>query len=200
MRPVPAVTDPSLGWEGVAEQFAALRSDIGVDVVLRWAEHARPGGVMVDIGCGTGLPIGRALSDAGFRMFGIDPSPTLLAAYRRNVPGAVTTEESVEASRFFDRRFDGAVMVGLLFLLSEERQRRVLPRIVDILHPGGHLLFSAPEQSCQWTDSLTGQVSRSLGLAEYRRILNEIGCPLVECYRDEGGNHYCHARRSDYRS
>ncbi|WP_267434810.1 class I SAM-dependent methyltransferase [Sphingomonas sp. GM_Shp_1] len=194
------MSDPSLGWEGVAERFAALRSGIGVDVVLRWAGHVRPGGAIVDIGCGTGFPIGRALSDAGFRMFGIDPSPTLLAAYRRNVPGALAAEEGVEVSRFFDRRFDGAVMVGLLFLLTEERQRQVLTRIADILHPGGQLLFSAPEQPCQWTDSLTGRVSRSLGLSEYRRILTEIGCPLVERYSDEGGNHYCHARRSDYRA
>jgi len=200
LRLVSAVSDPSLGWEGVAERFAALRSDIGVDLVHRWAEHVRPGGAIVDIGCGTGLPIGRAPSDAGFRMFGIDPSPTLLAAYRRNVPGAVAAEEGVEVSRFFDLRFDGAVMVGLLFLLTEEGQRQVLARIADILHPGGHLLFSAPEQPCQWTDSLTGRLSRSLGLSEYRRILTKIGCPLVERYSDEGGNHYCHARRSDYRA
>lgn len=197
MCPAVAMNDPSFGWEGAAGRFAALRSDIGRNVVLHWATHIPTGGATLDVGCGTGLPVARALSDAGFSVHGVDPSPTLLAAFRRNVPGAFAAEEPAETSRFFDRKFEGIAAIGLLFLLPEDRQGEVLLRIAKAMKAGGHLLFSAPEIPCHWDDSLTGRRSCSLGKAEYSRILTNAGCSVLGSYRDEGGNHYCHATRSE---
>ncbi|HMI63810.1 MAG TPA: class I SAM-dependent methyltransferase, partial [Puia sp.] len=44
--------------------------------------------------------------------------------------------ESVERSSFFNRSFDGVIAVGLMFLLSEETQRTLIPKMAAALNPG----------------------------------------------------------------
>jgi SAM-dependent methyltransferase len=184
------MSDTTHGWEAVAGRFAAIRSDVGVDVVRRWAADLPPGGSVVDIGCGNGRPVALLLAGAGFAVSGIDPSPILLAAFRRALPGAPAACETAEASGYFGQRFDGAVAIELLFLLPPATQAVVIGRVAQALRPGGRFLFSAPSVACRWTDTLTGRESRSLGEAGYRVLLEEAGLRLIDRHEDSGGNHY----------
>jgi SAM-dependent methyltransferase len=184
------MSDPSNGWEAIAGRFAAIRSDVGADVVRRWAAELPAGGSVVDIGCGTGRPIAVTLAGAGLAVSGIDPSPTLLAAFRHTLPGAPAACETAEDSGYFGRRFDGAVAIGLLFLLPPDTQAAVIARVAGALRPGGRFLFSAPRIACRWSDTLTGRESQSLGEAEYRVLLAKAGLRLTGGCEDGGGNHY----------
>lgn len=183
--------DPSEGWDEAAEQFMSARSNIGAALVRSWArDHLPRRGCILDVGCGSGVPIAQGLIDDGFQVFGIDASPTLIAAFRSRFPTAPSACETAQDSTFFHRTFDAALAVGLLFLLAEKDQRDVIRRIAKALGPGGRFLFSAPREICQWRDSLTGRRSRSLGVQEYGRALQASGLHLVGCRRDEGDNHY----------
>lgn len=168
----------------------AARSDVGADAVRHWAGQLPPGGTALDIGCGFGEPVTRTLIEAGLEVWGVDASPTLVAEYRRRFPDCPVTCGAAEASDLFGRSFDGAVAVGLMFLLPEADQRRLIARVSGALAPGGRFLFSAPRQVCEWDDLLTGRPSRSLGEAAYRAALEAAGLSVVEQPTDAGGNHY----------
>lgn len=187
--------DHSQGWDAIADKFIGSRSDIGVGVVRQWATLLPATGDIVDIGCGSGFPNAVALDRAGFRVFGIDASPCLTVAFQRHLPDAEVSCEPAEASGFFERTFDGALAVGLLFLLPAEKQRQLIGRVGNALKPGGRFLFSAPRQACIWQDTLTGKPSLSLGEETYRLALYEAGMPISDCYVDEGGNNYFDAVR-----
>lgn len=182
--------DASAGWDAVAERFIALRSDIGADAVLRWSRRLPAGGTILDLGCGSGVPIATALAARGFTLFGVDPSPRLLSAFRRNLPGAATALEPAERSSFFDRKFDGVLAIGVLFLLPEAIQAAVIARAGRALVPGGRLLFTAPREQCAWRDTLTGQESRALGEMRYAELVADAGMELVATFQDDGANHY----------
>lgn len=182
--------DPATGWEAVAAAFEALRSGTGAEQVRRWARDLPPGADILDIGCGTGWPIATALAAQGFGLFGVDASPSLLGAFRRNLPHAETVCEPVQSGTFFDRRFDAAIAIGLLFLLTEAEQIALIHRVRTALHPDGRFLFTAPRDACTWTDSLTGRPSRSLGLAAYHATLVAAGFEPAGSGVDAGGNHY----------
>ena len=98
--------------------------------------------------------------------------------------------EPVQESDFYGRCFAGVVAIGLIFLLTEADQRKLLAKVADVLEPGGRFLFSAPRERCQWRDSLTGRESRSLGMETYAAQLEECGLALACCLTDEGQNHY----------
>lgn len=182
--------DSSHGWNAVAQRFIQARSDIGADIVRRWAKQLPPGGDVLDVGCGSGAPISAALVEDGFRIFGVDASPVLVAEFRRRFPFAEVACEPAETSSLFQREFKGAVAIGLLFLLPAEDQRQVIERVARALEPGGRFLFSAPRQACEWVDTLTARPSLSLGEAEYQRVLDLAGLRLSGQFVDEGGNDY----------
>ncbi|MCT7376863.1 class I SAM-dependent methyltransferase [Chelativorans salis] len=188
--------DRSEGWDGVARQFMAARSAIGATLVRSWARNnLPPSSSIVDVGCGSGVPIAQALIEDGFTVFGIDASPTMIDAFRRRLPEAQSACEAVQDSVFFQRTFDAAVSIGLLFLLSPKDQLEVLHGVAKALRPGGRFLFSAPRETCDWQDMLTGRRSRSLGEEVYERLLEASGLCLVGCHVDEEKNNYYDAAK-----
>jgi cyclopropane fatty-acyl-phospholipid synthase-like methyltransferase len=192
----PTINDPSNGYEAIAPEFIRWReqSNIGVATIRTWAQALPKGGTVLDLGCGTGVPISIALTDEGLMVYGIDASASLTAAFRRRVPSAHVACESIEDSRFFDRTFDGVVAIGLMFLLPAEAQRNLIRKVAAALNPQAKFLFTAPKQVCTWTDALTGQASRSLGAEEYKAAFSAARLTLIGEYVDEGGNHYFDAR------
>lgn len=183
--------DRSEGWDAVAVHFMAARSAIGADLVRAWARDNLPqAGSIVDIGCGFGVPIAKALIEQGFEVSAIDASPSLIAAFRRRFPDAPSACEAAQDSALFGRSFDAAVSIGLMFLLSAEDQGKVIDRVATALRPGGRFLFTAPREIQEWEDSLTGRRSRSLGEDAYRQLLEAAGLRLTGCFADEGGNSY----------
>ena len=191
-----SVNTASNGYETAAAEFMRWReqSNIGAAVVRTWGQSLPRGGVILDLGCGAGVPISAALINEGFVVYGIDASPTMAATFRQRFPDAHLACEPIERSRFFDRTFDGVIAVGLMFLLPPEVQRATIHRVSRVLNVGGRFLFTSPARKCTWTDALTGRQSLSLGAEEYRTVLLAAGLTLIDEHEDEGGNHYYDTR------
>ncbi len=182
--------DASNGWDEIAEQFIALRSTVGASTVRAWCKALPDDSAVLDLGCGSGLPISGVLSEAGCKVYGIDASPRLVDAFRRHFPQHQAACEAAETSSFFGMQFDGVVAIGLLFLLAPAQQREVIARVSAALKPDGRFLFSAPVQQAEWMDLMTGHQSISLGDTAYQAALQDAGLRVAAEYMDEGGNHY----------
>ncbi|MEL7262281.1 MAG: class I SAM-dependent methyltransferase [Pseudomonadota bacterium] len=190
------MSDPSNGYDALSDDFIRVRSQVGRDVVARWADSLPDGAAVIDIGAGDGAPVTRALVDAALQVWAVDASPRMVAAFQRNLPNVPVACETVERGRFFERHFDGAVAIGLMFLLPEDTQVHLIRRVADILVPGGQFLFTAPQDAVTWDDALTGQPSLSLGDGRYRALLADAGFDRVATCVDAGGNHYFAARNA----
>jgi 2-polyprenyl-3-methyl-5-hydroxy-6-metoxy-1,4-benzoquinol methylase len=189
--------DPTNGYEAIARDFITYRSNstIGAEVVRSWARTLGPKAVILDLGCGNGIPITEALVQDGHILYGIDSSPTLISSYREHFPDLKVACEPVEASNYFDRNFDGVVAWGLIFLLLESVQSELIHRVSTILNPRGQFLFTSPEAVFTWTDIMTGLESRSLGAEKYKRILSSAELSLIGNNTDEGDNYYYYAKK-----
>ena len=183
---------PDTPYEIHADAFLQARdpSAIGAGVLRRWAGSLKHGAEVLELACGGGLPVTRELQSAGLRVWAIDASPTLVAAFRSRFPDIPVQCATVQASDFFARRFDAVVAVGLMFLLPDAEQTALIAKVTAALNPGGHFLFTAPTETCEWQDVLTGQACRSLGRQRYEDCFNECGLHLHDTFCDEGGNHY----------
>jgi SAM-dependent methyltransferase len=194
--------DGSSGYESVANIYIAGRGtrsrvgdSIGAVVVKAWADAFPPGATVLDLGSGPGEPSTRILQEAGLTTYAVDASPTMVAAFRERFPGVSIEQNTVEASAFFDRTFDGVLAWGLLFLLKPVAQARVIEKVAGALNPGGRFLFTAPKEPLEWLDAMTGRQSQSLGAQTYERLLRDAGLTWVAEAQDEGENHYYFVER-----
>ena len=192
------MTDPSNGYEAIADEFVSGRGRspiIGVATVRAWARDLPRGGTVLDVGCGTGVPISQTLIDRGLRVHGVDASPTMIAGFRARFPDLPSECAPAETSELLAGTYDGIVAWGLLFLLAPDAQAVVIRRVGEALADGGRLLFTAPREIGTWPDNLTRLTSYSLGWDAYLSLLREAGLTLTGSALDEGGNHYYFARR-----
>lgn len=186
----------SSSYEPVALEFLSARSsNIGVEVVRKWSHTVPAGGSILDLGCGHGVPISQLLIQEGFRVFGIETSPTLAAEFRRRFPESPVECAPVESSAFFHRKFDAVVAWGLMFLLPANVQPKLIAKVSHALDPGGNFLFTAPVESVIWQDELSGRESISLGATRYKQVLHSEQLILIGEEDDESGNHYYFARK-----
>jgi SAM-dependent methyltransferase len=190
----------STGYEDVAAEFIAGRgrnsSGVGASVVADWSQTLPSSATVLDLGCGTGVPISQVLIERRFNVYGVDASPTIVAAFRARFPGVPVECAAVEESDFFARTFDGVVAWGLFFLLDANVQRRLIKKIGGVLQSGGRLLFTAPNESGSFPpDIMTGRPQFSLGYEEYRQALYGEGIALLGTHCDVGENHYYFAQK-----
>lgn len=179
------------GYDAIADDFIAARnSSVGVATVREWAKDLPHGGMVLDLGCGNGVPISATLMEEGLLVHGIDASPRMIAAFRQGFPAAIAECTTVEDASLPSGAFDGVIAWGLIFLLPPDVQALVIHKASDALAPGGRFLFTSPWQACEWADNLTGLSSVSLGAAAYQRIVGAEGLVLLEERDDDAGNHY----------
>lgn len=189
--------DKSNGYEKIAKEFIEIRGQnidgIGTSSVQNWIKSFPEKAKILDLGCGTGIPITKVILDEGMKVFAIDSSVTLIKVFQKNFPNTPVKCEAAENSQFFNQKFDGIIAWGLIFLLSKETQIKILQKASDSLNFGGKLLFTAPKQKTEWEDLMTKQKSISLGAKKYKEVLHEFGLTVIEEFIDEGENYYFNA-------
>jgi SAM-dependent methyltransferase len=195
-----SVADKSHGYEEIAWMFIAGRGQnhtgVGAGVVAEWSRLLPERATVLDLGCGPGVPISETLIHRGFRLYGVDASPSMVAAFQSRFPSNPIQCSPAEDSDFFGLKFDAIISWGLFFLLESEVQHAIIRKVSQSLVDGGRFLFTAPHQICSWSDAMTEQTSYGLGYDTYRSALEANGLTLVDTYSDEGENYYYSALKN----
>lgn len=115
---------------------------VGVDLATirdRFVAAVRPGGVILDAGCGSGRDA-RAFLDAGFQVAAFDASPELaaLASTHIGIPVAVQRFEDFA----MPGPFDGIWACASLLHVPANGLSGTLGKLVSVLVPGGVLYVS----------------------------------------------------------
>ncbi len=189
--------DSAEAYEAHAHEFLRGRdtSPIGTQIVDQWCRSLRSGATVIELACGGGYPITRVLDAARLQLWAIDGSPTLVAEFRSRFPQIPVQCARVQESDYFGREYDGAVAIGLLFLLTKADQAALITRVAEILVPGGRFLFMAPIQVGTWRDLNTGLECSSLGQKRYEELMKKAGFRVIATYTDKGDNNYYDAEK-----
>ncbi len=191
-------SDAADAYERHAAGFLAARdhSSVGSKVVARWAQTLPAGASTIELGCGGGLPISKTLIDAGLNLHAVDSSPSLCAIFQTRFPDVPLQCARVEQSDCFGRQFHAVVAIGLIFLLPESDQQRLIRKVATLVEAGGRFLFTAPLEKGEWSDANTSITCRSPGQDHYVSALRAAGFCEISCFEDAGANNYYDAVRA----
>lgn len=163
--------------------WAGLRGDRLVESswLDRFCALLPPGAPVLDIGCGSGVPIARELVRRGFDVTGIDATPTMLDLFHRNLPGTPTYLADMRQLAL-GRRFAGLLAWDSFFHLSPEDQRPMFARFQAHAAPGAALMFTSGHVEGSAMGTLKGDAlyHGSLASDEYRELLDVAGFEVVE--------------------
>lgn len=134
------------GYDLCAKRYASQRSESAPTFLRELTTKLDPGAEILDVGCGSGIPIARALSET-YSVTGLDLSQSQIELARQNVPSAKFVHGDVLDVMLPAASFDAAVMIYSLFHIRRDLHADVLMRLRKWLRPRGYLLLTLASDS-----------------------------------------------------
>lgn len=197
------------GYDAVSYRYRA--DDAGEEGYAGWLatlrERVPAAGAVLDLGCGNGVPVARALVGHGYALTGVDLSAVQVRRARRLVPGARFLWADATEVRFPAAAFDAVVCLYTLIHLPLDEQPLLLGRIAGWLRPGGWLLATTGHRA--WTGTEDGWLGGARPMwwshadaATYRAWMRQADLEVTEeefVPEGDGGHALFWARRPDGR-
>ena len=139
-----------------------------------------PRPAVLDLGCGSGEPIGCYLAEHGCDLTGVDSAPEMIDLCQGRLP-AQAWRVSDMRSLSLGQTFDGIIAWDSFFHLCPDDQRRMFPVFRAHAAPRAALMFTSGPDHGVATGTFEGEplYHASLSSAEYRALLAENGFDVV---------------------
>ena len=189
----PATQGLMIRWAKYYDPFVSIftlgrRSQIRQETVARSGIQA--GDRVLEVGCGTGdvaLAAKQRVGASG-SVFGIDPSPEMIAVARSKAAQARVAVDFqvgvIEALAFPDASFDVVLSSLMMHHLPGDLKQRGLAEIARVLKPGGRLLIVDFKRSTTaWTRTLNSLIFHGTlreGIQDLPALLQEAGFTQVQ--------------------
>jgi len=136
---------------------------------------------VLDLGCGGGSPVAIYMVAKGFRVTGVDSSPTLISLFRARMPDQEWIVGDMR-SLALGRRFEGILAWDSFFHLRDKDQEAMFPIFAAHAAPTGILMFNAGFCHGEGIGSYRGDplYHASLDSNEYEALLADCGFELLD--------------------
>lgn len=172
----------------IADWFATSRGKTLVekpylDSLIRLTSKSA---TVLDLGCGTGVPMMGYLISEGLQVTGVDASYRILEIARQNFP-AVNFQQADMRALSLNQQFDALIAWDSFFHLPPEDQPAMFPLFKKHLKSKGVLLFtSGKEYGEAW--GMNGGVNLchgSLDTDQYKALLEANGFQVLQYTEDD---------------
>ena len=185
------------GYDRIAERYAAWTGETWQGDRARIGgllfERLPPGAAVLDLGCGTGVPVARGLA-THFAVTGVDLSARSIPLARRNVPAATFFQADMSALDFPAESFDAVLAFYSIIHVPRDEHPALLRAIASWLRPGGLFVaaLGAGESDNWYEDDWLGAPMywSHFDAATNLRLLQTAGLRLLlaeETTKDEDG-------------
>jgi 2-polyprenyl-3-methyl-5-hydroxy-6-metoxy-1,4-benzoquinol methylase len=155
-------------------------------VIVDLAQHIKPNGSILDVGCGTGFPNADYLARQGFHVTGIDVSESMInIAQSLKIPHATFEIKDILSFRS-PQRFDAIIAFDSLFHLDIKDQLSSLNIIAKHLQTNGYFLMTHGKRQGETTGEMFGEMFyySSLDASMYLSHLKTLGFIILNKIED----------------
>jgi SAM-dependent methyltransferase len=137
--------------------------------------------MVLDLGCGGGVPVAAHMAAQGFHVTGVDSSPSLIALCRARMPDQEWIVADMRSLKL-GRQFDAILAWDSFFHLNHDDQRRMFRTFAAHAAAGAVLMFNAGYSEGEAVGAYRGDplYHASLDPSEYEALLVGAGFNLIE--------------------
>ena len=174
-------------WEKVVDPFSDYRAEIEVTSFFKkFSILLCKKSEVLDLGCGTGIPFGKYISDSGHKLTGIDFSKGMIQKAKRNVPKGnfkIQAIDKIDNKNFYD----GIVASYSLQLLDPNSFKHVISMCNTALKNDGFMYISLNEPTERKSDYVVF-MGEKMFFKDYSEndlvnIFNKYGMKKIDIFR-----------------
>ena len=129
------------GYNKIAEEYNEQREKFdNTKEIQEFIDHLPKGSTVLDIGCGSGIPVLKRLVSEGYDAKGVDFSEGMLEIARRNVPEVELIHGDILKTEFKPASFDGIISTYAIIHIHKSQHQLVYNKIHEWLKSGGVML------------------------------------------------------------
>lgn len=143
---------------------------------------------LLDLGCGTGVPVAGYFLDNGFDVVGVDYAADMIKIARKRFPqGQWHVADMCELPQL--GMFHAVYSWDGFFHLSPDAQKTVLPKLATCVDRGGSMLLTIGPDAGEVIGEINGEqvYHASLAPCDYEKILRRAGFQSVEFVFNDSG-------------
>lgn len=146
------ITANAQAYDKICEKWQSVRDKLPMnECIIKFCRLLKPNAKILDVGCGTGYPIDKYLTDNGYSVKGIDISKKIIEKARLLKLENAEFEQCDYLSYRTDEQFDAIIAFDSLWHIPVDRQPEIYKKAASLLKSGGYFLFTGGKErgSCR---------------------------------------------------
>ncbi len=169
-------------YDKISDDWQKFRNKTEVNkCIVEFTQLIKPGGRILDIGCGTGRPIAEFLSLSGFCVTGIDISNEMIKKARAaNLENASFLKQDI-MDYSTDIKYDGIIAFDSLWHIAKNRQPHIYGKISSLMNNNAYFLFTHGNRNNETEGTMFGQpfYYGALSACEVHTLLKRAGLKII---------------------
>lgn len=178
------------GYNKIAQKYSSNRDQFKNNKYLdKLVNLLKPGAKILDIGCGSGIPIDKYLYDQGFKVKGIDLSKEQIKLAKKNLPNCDFEIKDMSKLKKDEYNVDAVVSFYTIFHIPREKHLNLLRKINTFLNKDGLLLITMGASEWEGKDNFHGTQMwwSHYGANKNKEIINKAGFEIIFDEIDKSG-------------
>lgn len=183
------------GYDQIARRYVAEREQIDIwNEIKLFCSNLPTKARVLDVGCGTGIPIAQQLIENGFDVVGIDLSEEMIRVATENIPGGTFLQMNMTDLDFPAESFDGLIACYSIFHVPRKHHAAIFKSFARILKPGALMLGSVGASEWEGVENYYGvdMFWSHFNASEYKSLITEAGFEIVFAHNVEDGGETHH--------
>ena len=186
------------GYDTIAACYVDERSpENSIRFLKQLEDRLDPGSLILNLGCGGGVPVDRYLVERDHKVVGLDISPVMLDLARRNVPSAEYELRDMATLKQGDYTVDAVVSFFSIIHVNRRLHGDLIRTVRSFLPKGGPMMITMGNTDWEGEEEFFGvQMAWShFGRSANRAIIEEAGFSILredthpEGSLDDGDGH-----------
>ena len=149
----------------------------------------KPGALILDIGCGAGVPVDKYLFDKGFKITGMDISEKQIELAKKNLPNCSFEVKDMSEVGEGEYHVDAVVSFYAIFHIPREMHLDLFKKINAFLPRGGYLLVTMGSSDWEGSEDFHGTEMwwSHYGAEKNEEIIKQAGFKIIQNEIDDSG-------------